>query len=173
MGRFFQIKDAFAFAFAPPAVLELGNATGFDVQLLDRGNVGHDQLMAARNQLLGMAAQNPMFAGVRPNGLNDEPQYKLHVDWERAGALGISAAAIDQVFADAWGSSYINQFVDRGRVKKVIIQGDEASRMLPEDVGKWYVRNNAGQMVSFSAFTSGAWGFGSPKLDPLQRHPVH
>jgi len=171
MGRFMQIKDAFAFAFAPPAVLELGNATGFDVELLDRGNVGHDQLLAARNQLLGMAAQDPMFVGVRPNGLDDEPQYKLHVDWERAGALGVTADTIDQVFADAWGSSYVNQFVDRGRVKKVIIQGEEFSRMLPEDVGKWYVRNVNGQMVPFSAFTSGSWGFGSPKLDRFNGTP--
>jgi multidrug efflux pump len=171
MGRFFQIKDAFAFAFAPPAVLELGNATGFDVQLLDRGNVGHDALINARNQVLGMAAQNPTLAGVRPNGLNDEPQYKLHVDWERAGALGVSAATIDQVFSDAWGSSYINQFIDRGRVKKVIIQGEDYARMLPEDIGKWYIKNAAGQMVSFSAFTSGDWGFGSPKLDRYNGTP--
>ena len=90
----------------------------------------------ARNQLLGMASQDHTLMGVRPNGLDDEPQYKLHVDWERAGALGVSAAALNQVFSDAWGSSYINQFIDRGRVKKVIIQGDEPSRMLPDDVGK-------------------------------------
>ncbi len=171
MGYFFSIKDAFAFAFAPPAVLELGNATGFDVQLLDRGNLGHDKLVAAEFQLLGMASQDRMLAGVRPNGLNDEPQYKLRIDWEKAGALGVAPSDIDQVLSDAWGSSYINQFVDRGRVKKVILQGNETSRMLPEDVGKWYVRNAAGQMVPFSAFTRGAWGYGPPKLNRYNGTP--
>ena len=166
-----QFPDALAFAFAPPAVLELGNATGFDVQLVDRANLGHDALMNARNQVLGMAAHDPKLFGVRPNGLNDEPQYKLKVDWERAGALGVSASDIDQTLADAWGSSYINQFVDRGRVKKVIIQGDEFSRMLPDDIGKWYVRNMQGQMVPYSAFMSGSWGYGSPKLERYNGTP--
>jgi len=171
MGHFMQIRDALAFAFAPPAVLELGNATGFDVQLVDRGSIGHDAMMAGRNQLLGMAAQDARLMGVRPNNLNDEPQYQLHVDWEKAGALGIDLADIDQTLTDAWGSSYINQFVDRGRVKKVIIQGDAPSRMMPEDFGRWYVRNAHNQMVPFSAFTTGSWGFGSPKLDRYNGTP--
>jgi multidrug efflux pump len=164
MGRFMQIKDALAFAFAPPAVLEMGNATGFDVELTDLGNVGHDALLAARNQFLGMASQDHDLMGVRPNGLEDEPQYDLHVDWERAGALGVAPAMINQTLTDAWGSSYINQFIDRGRVKKVVIQGEESSRMQPEDFSKWYVKNAAGGMVPFSAFSHGTWGFGPPKL---------
>jgi multidrug efflux pump len=165
MGRFMGIKDALAFAFAPPAVLELGNATGFDVELTDLAGVGHEALMNARNQFLGMAAQQHDLVGVRPNGLEDEPQYDLHIDWERAGVLGVAPAAINQTLTDAWGSSYINQFIDRGRVKKVIIQGESAARMLPSDFGKWYVRNASNAMVPFSAFSSGTWGFGPPKLN--------
>jgi hydrophobe/amphiphile efflux-1 (HAE1) family protein len=167
MGYFATFKDAMAFAFAPPAVLELGNATGFDLELLDRGNLGHDQLLAARNQFLGLAAQNPAFAprSVRPNGLNDEPQYRFDIDRERAGALGVTIADINNTLSAAWGSSYVNDFVDRGRIKRVFIQGDAPSRMLPEDFNTWYVRNNQGTMVPFSAFAEGHWTFGSPKLE--------
>jgi hydrophobe/amphiphile efflux-1 (HAE1) family protein len=171
MGRFMQFRDAMAFAFAPPAVFELGNATGFDVQLVDRGNVGHDKLIAAQGQLLGMAAKDPLLMAVRPNGLPDEPQYRMHINWERAGALGLSLTDVGQVLADAWGSTYINQFIDRGRVKKVIMQSQANGRMLPEDFGKWYVRNSAGQMVPFSAFGSGDWGYGPPKLTRYNGSP--
>ncbi|MCE0523997.1 MAG: efflux RND transporter permease subunit [Methylacidiphilales bacterium] len=165
MGYFSTIKDAMAFAFAPPAVLELGNATGFDFELLDRAGVGHEQLMQARGQLLGMAAKDPTLLAVRPNGLNDEPQYRFTFDREKAGAFGLTMEDINNTLADAWGSGYVNDFIDRGRVKRVFIQGDENSRMLPQDFNKWYVRNNLGQMVPFSAFASGSWIYGSPKLE--------
>ena len=165
MGYFSTIKDAMAFAFAPPAVRELGNATGFDFELLDRGNLGHLALMDARNQLLGMAAKDPMLMGVRPNGLDDEPQYRFALDREKASAFGLTMADINNTLAYAWGSGYVNDFIDRGRVKRVFIQGNESSRMLPQDFNKWYVRNNLGQMVPFSAFSAGSWVSGSPKLE--------
>ena len=165
MGKLLQIKDAMVFTFAPPAVLELGNATGFDMQLQDIGGVGHDALMAARNQLLGMASQNPAMVGVRPNGQEDTPQYKIDIDQQKATALGLQIAEINRVLSVGWGSSYVNDFLDRGRVKKVFIQGDASSRMLPEDLNKWFVRNTAGEMVPFSAFATGKWIYASPRLE--------
>jgi multidrug efflux pump len=177
MGRFMQIKDAMVFAFVPPAVLELGNATGFDFELKDNAELGHAALMQARNQLLGMASQDPVFLGVRPNGLNDEPQYKLVIDEEKASALGITLADINTQLGAAWGSAYVNDFIDQGRVKRVYIQGEAEARMLPGDFDNWYVRNTstAGatgsaltsqqQMVPFSAFAHGEWISGSPKLE--------
>ncbi|KPY50297.1 efflux RND transporter permease subunit [Pseudomonas syringae] len=163
-GYFFSLRDAMVFAVVPPSVLELGNATGFDVYLQDQGGVGHDKLMEARNQFLGMAAQSKILAGVRPNGLNDEPQYQLIIDDERASALGITLSDINNTLSIALGGSYVNDFIDRGRVKKVYIQGDSGARMTPEDLKKWYVRNSSGEMVPFSAFASGKWTYGSPKL---------
>ncbi|EKG36369.1 efflux RND transporter permease subunit [Pseudomonas sp. SZ57] len=163
-GYFFSLRDAMVFAIVPPSVLELGNATGFDVYLQDQGGVGHEKLMQARNQFLGMAAQSKILAGVRPNGLNDEPQYQLIIDDERASALGITLSDINNTLSIALGGSYVNDFIDRGRVKKVYIQGDAGARMTPEDLKKWYVRNSAGEMVPFSAFASGKWSYGSPKL---------
>lgn len=163
-GYFFSLRDAMVFAIVPPSVLELGNATGFDVYLQDQGGVGHAKLMEARNQFLGMAAQSKILAGVRPNGLNDEPQYQLLIDDERASALGITLSDINNTLSIALGGSYVNDFIDRGRVKKVYIQGDAGARMTPEDLKKWYVRNSAGEMVPFSAFASGKWTYGSPKL---------
>ncbi|KPX86774.1 efflux RND transporter permease subunit [Pseudomonas meliae] len=163
-GYFFSLRDAMVFAVVPPSVLELGNATGFDVYLQDQGGVGHDKLMEARNQFLGMAAQSRILAGVRPNGLNDEPQYQLIIDDERASALGITLSDINNTLSIALGGSYVNDFIDRGRVKKVYIQGDAGARMTPEDLKKWYVRNSSGEMVPFSAFASGKWTYGSPKL---------
>ncbi len=171
MGRFLQYREALAFAFAPPAVMELGNATGFDFQLIDQGNVGHDKLMEARNQLLGMAAQNPVLGGVRPNGLDDEPQYKINIDREKASALGLTITDINDTISTAWGSSYVNDFVDRGRVKRVFVQGNESSRMQPDDFGAWYVRNNVGQMVPFSSFAGGEWTYGSPRLERYNGRP--
>lgn len=165
MGNFSTIKEAMAFAFVPPAVRELGNASGFDFELLDRGNVGHQKLMEARNQLLGMAAQDPTLMGVRPNGLDDEPQYRFSFDREKASAFSLTMEDINNTLADAWGSGYVNDFIDRGRVKRVFIQGDESSRMLPQDFNKWYVRNSLSQMVPFSAFATGSWVYGSPKLE--------
>ncbi len=165
MAALSKVKDAVVFAFMPPSVPGLGNATGFNLQLVDRGGVGHERLMQARNQLLGMAAQNPKLVGVRPNGLEDTPQYKLTVDREKASALGLSLTDINTTLTAAWGSSYVNDFIDRGRVKRVYLQADAPYRMQPSDVERWYVRNAAGQMVPFSAFTTAEWTYGSPKLE--------
>jgi len=163
--HFATIKDAMVVAFAPPAVLELGNATGFDFELLDRGGVGHAKLMAARNQLLGMAAKDKRLVGVRPNGEDDEPQYHVTIDREKAGALGLSIADINTTLSAAWGSSYVDQFLDRGRIKRVYVQGDVDSRMLPDELDAWYVRNTSGTMVPFTAFATGSWTTGSPQLE--------
>jgi len=163
-GYFATIRDAQIFAVLQPAVPELGTAAGFDMQLQDRGGIGHEAFLAARNQLLGMAAQNPNVVGVRPNGVEDAPQFKLNIDREKAGALGVPLTEINQTLSVAWGSAYVNDFLDRGRVKRVYVQGDAPARMQPEDLGKWYVRNTAGEMVPFSAFASGEWVYGAQKL---------
>jgi multidrug efflux pump len=165
MGAFSQFNRAQIFAFAPPAALELGNATGFDFELLDRGNKGHAALMAARNQLLGAAAHDPTLKQVRPNGSDDEPQYRLDIDREKASALGVTIADINSALGDAWGSSYVNDFIDRGRVKRVFIQGEIGARMEPSDLDHWYVRNSAGAMTPFGIFTKGTWISGSPRLE--------
>ena len=142
---------------AMPLVLTLSWWTG--------GGLGHAALMNARNQMLGMASQNPKLVGVRPNGLSDVPQYKLHIDYEKAEALGVTTANITNVLQTAWGSSYVNDFMDGNRLKKVYIQGDASSRMLPEDINRWHVRNSQGNMVPFSSFTYGEWTYGSPRLE--------
>ncbi|PWC35758.1 efflux RND transporter permease subunit [Azospirillum sp. TSO35-2] len=165
MGALSRLKDAVVFSFLPPSVPGLGNATGFDLQLVDRGGLGHDRLMQARNQLLGMAAQNPKLVGVRPNGLEDTPQFRLDIDREKASALGLSLSDINTTLSAAWGSSYVNDFIDNGRVKKVYLQADAPYRMQPSDIDRWYVRNGSGQMVPFSAFSMAHWTFGSPKLE--------
>ncbi|WP_179298439.1 efflux RND transporter permease subunit, partial [Halopseudomonas pelagia] len=162
--KFDTYRDAMVFAFAPPAVMELGNATGFNLFLQDNAGVGHDTLMQARNQLLGMAAQHPALMAVRPNGLEDEPQYQLTVDDEKARVLGVSLAEVNSTQSIAWGSSYVNDFIDRGRVKRVYLQGEASARMGPDDLGKWFVRNSSGEMVPFNAIASGEWIYGSPKL---------
>ncbi|HEY2464542.1 MAG TPA: efflux RND transporter permease subunit [Steroidobacteraceae bacterium] len=166
-----KIADAQAFAFAPPAALELGNATGFDLELVDRANQGHAKLMAARNQLLELARKDPQLTQVRANGLDDEPQYLFNVDWEKASALGLSIADVTGTLSAAWGSLYVDDFIDRGRVKRVFIQGDAPSRMLPQDLTDWYVRNSKMQMVPFSAFSESKWGYGSPKLERFNGVP--
>jgi multidrug efflux pump len=171
MGYFSTLKDAMAFAFAPPSVIELGNATGFDFELMDRGALGHEALMNARNQLLGLAAKDPLLYATRPNGLNDEPQYRIDIDREKVNAFGLTIADVNNTLAAAWGSEYVNDFIDRGRVKKVFIQGDAPSRMLPQDFDAWYVRNSSGEMVPFSAFATGKWIFGSPKLERYNGTP--
>jgi multidrug efflux pump len=163
--HFHQLRGAFVIAFAPPPALELGNATGFDFELQDRGNVGHEALMRARGQLLGIASKDPRIGLIRPNGLDDEPQYKLDIDWEKASALGLSIGNINDTLGAGWGSAFVNQFIDRNRVKRVFLQGDAESRMLPQDLGRWYVRNGAGQMVPFSTFATAHWTYGSPKLE--------
>ena len=165
MGAMSSVKDAMIFAFYPPAVMELGNASGFDLQLVDRTGKGHQGLMAARNQLLGMAAKNPSLSGVRPNGLEDVPQFKIDIDHEKASAFGVSIADINTTLQTAWGSTYVNDFVHEGRIKKVFMQGDAPYRMNPSDVDIWHVRNSNGDMVPFSSFSSGRWSFGSPKLE--------
>jgi len=165
MKAFSQIRDGLAFAFSPPAVIELGMANGFDFQLQDRAGLGHEKLMEARNQLLGMAMKNPQLTAVRPNGQDDSPQFKLDIDDVRAGALGVSQASINEVLSTAWGSSYVNDFIQNGRVKKVYLQSDPKYRMLPEDINSWYVRNQAGEMVPFSAFSAAHWQYGSPRLE--------
>ncbi|RQS75025.1 AcrB/AcrD/AcrF family protein [Burkholderia sp. Bp8963] len=165
-GRYAGYKDAIVIPFNPPSIPELGTAAGFDFELTDNAGVGHDALMAARNQLLGMAAKDPTLQGVRPNGLNDTPQYKVDIDREKANALGVTAAAIDQTFSIAWASQYVNNFLDTdGRIKKVYVQSDAPFRMTPDDMKIWYVRNGSGGMVPFSAFATGHWTYGSPKLE--------
>jgi HAE1 family hydrophobic/amphiphilic exporter-1 len=171
MGAFSQIRNAMVFAFAPPAVVELGMARGIDFQLLDRGGLGHADLMAARNQLLGMAAQDPALTKVRPNGLEDVPEYRIDVDWEKAGALGVPITSIHNTISAAFGSAYVNDFIQGGRVKRVFAQADAPYRMLPQDLERLYVRNNAGKMVPFSSFASGHWTSGSPKLERFNGFP--
>ncbi len=171
--RFFAtIRNARVFAFPPPAVVELGQANGFDFELLDRGGIGHANLMAARNQLLGLAAQDPRLTRVRPNGLEDVPQYRIDVDWEKAGALGVPIASIHNTISAAFGSAYVNDFIQSGRVKRVYIQADAPFRMLPGDLEKLYVRNTAGKMVPFASFASGHWTSGSPKLERFNGFPA-
>jgi len=171
MGAFSQIKEAMVFAFPPPPVIELGMATGFDFQLQDRGGLGHEKLMGARNQLLGMAMQDPRLVRVRPNGMQDEPEYHIDVDWDKAGALGVSISSIHNTIAAAVGSAYVNDFIQAGRVKKVFVQTDAPYRMLPQDLKKLYVRNSTGRMVPFSSFASGRWAIGSPKLERYNAFP--
>ncbi len=171
MGAFSQIKEAMVYAFPPPAVIELGNALGFDFQLQDRGGIGHDKLMEARNQLLGMAAQDPRLIKVRPNGMEDVPEYRIDVDWDKAGALGVPISSIHNTIAAAFGSSYVNDFIQGGRVKRVYVQADAPYRMLPEDLSKLYVRNTTGKMVPFTSFASGSWTQGSPQLERYNAFP--
>ncbi|EKS1844080.1 multidrug efflux RND transporter permease subunit AcrB [Cronobacter muytjensii] len=166
MGRFSQIKDAMVFAFNLPAIVELGTATGFDFELIDQGNLGHEKLTQARNQLLGEAAKHPdLLSQVRPNGLEDTPQFKIDIDQEKAQALGVSLSDINTTLASAWGGSYVNDFIDRGRVKKVYVMSQAQYRMLPSDINNWYVRGSDGQMVPFSAFSTSHWEYGSPRLE--------
>ncbi len=171
MGVFSQFDEAMVFAFPPPAVMELGNATGFDFQLQDRGGMGHEGLMAARNQLLGMAAQDPRLVRVRPNGMSDVPEYHIDVDWDKAGSLGLSVSDINTTISAAFGGSYVNDFIQSGRVKRVFVQSDAPFRMLPEDLKKLYVRNREGKMVPFASFASGKWAMGSPKLERFNAFP--
>ncbi len=165
MRAMYPVKDAMIFSFIPPPIIALGNASGFNFQLVDRAGVGHEVLMQARNQLLGMASQNPKLVGVRPNGLSDVPQYKVEIDSEKAKALGVSINEINKTLQTAWGSSYVNDFMDRGRVKKVYVQGMTQYRMQPGDIEKWYVKNSSGEMVPFSSFSRNYWTYGSPKLE--------
>ncbi|PHM71610.1 efflux RND transporter permease subunit [Xenorhabdus kozodoii] len=164
-----QIKEGLVFTFNIPSIVELGSSSGFDLQLIDRGNVGHAALTAARNQLLGMSAQHPdMLMGVRPNGQNDTQQYRVYIDQEKAEALAVSTTNINTTLSTMFGGAYVNDFIDRGRVKKVYVQADAPYRMLPSDISKLYVRNYHGEMVPFSAFVDVSkepWIYGSPRLE--------
>jgi HAE1 family hydrophobic/amphiphilic exporter-1 len=171
MARYSQIKNANIFAFAPPAVVELGTATGFDFMLQDRGGLGHAKLMEERNKLLGMAAKDDRLIRVRPNGMEDVAQYRLDIDWDKAGALGVPIDSVHSTIASAFGSAYVNDFIQGGRVKRVYVQADKDYRMLPEDIEKLYVRNTKGTMTPFSAFSTGYWTFGSPKLERFNAFP--
>ena len=160
------VKDAsYIMPLQLPAMPELGVSAGFNIQLKDASGQGHEKLIAARNAILGMAAQDKRLAGVRPNGQEDTPQYQISIDQAQAGAMGVSIADINTTMSMAWGGTYINDFVDRGRVKKVYVQGEANTRMMPEDLNKWYVRNSSGTMVPFSAFATGEWTYGSPRLE--------
>lgn len=172
MGAFSQIRDAFVFAFPPPAVLELGNATGFDMELQDTGGIGHDALMAARNQFFGMASQDKTLAFIRPNGQEDTPQLKIDIDRTRAGALGLSLADVNTQLSVAWGGTYVTDYIDAGRVKRVYVQGDAPFRSRPEDLDRWYVRGASGAMAPFSAFASSRWTVASPRLERYNGVPA-
>ncbi len=171
MGAFTRIRRAMVFAFPPPPVIELGNARGVDFQLMDRGGVGHSALMQARNQLLFMAGQDPRVAKVRPNGMEDVPQYRVDVDWEKAGTLGLPISSIHNTISAAFGSAYVNDFIQAGRVKRVYVQADAPYRMLPKDLERLYVRNTAGKMTPFSAFAATRWTSGSPRLERFNGFP--
>ncbi len=169
---FAGIKEANVFVFTPPAVTELGNATGFELQLQDRAGLGHDALMAARNQLLDLARKDPRLAKVRPSGLEDTPQFVIDVDQEKAVALGVSLADVNQTLASTWGVAYVNDFLDKGRTKRVYMQADAPFRMNPQDLDRWYVRNRVGEMVPFSAIATSRWTFGPPKLERFNGIPA-
>ncbi len=162
---FNKINEARVIASSPPAITGLGNSSGFDMELEDHAGLGHAKLMAARDQLLQLAGQNPLLSRVRHNGLDDSPQLQIDIDQRKAQALGVSIDDINNTLSTAWGSTYVNDFVDRGRVKKVYVQAAAPFRMLPDDINKWYVRNSAGGMVPFSAFASSHWEYGSPRLE--------
>jgi hydrophobic/amphiphilic exporter-1 (mainly G- bacteria), HAE1 family len=168
---FSKIRNALVFAFPPPSVIELGTATGFDFQLLDRGGLGHQKLLEARNQLLGMAAKDPRMTKVRPNGMEDVPEYRVDVDWERAGALGVPITSIHDSLSAAFGSAYVNNFIQGGRVKRVFLQADAPYRMLPRDIERLYLRNTAGKIVPFSALASAHWSSGAPRLERFNGFP--
>ena len=165
------IRNALVYTFQPPAVSELGMSMGFDFQFLDRSGSGHNALMAAQYQLLGIVAQDPRVTKVRPNSMPDVPEYRVDVDWEKAGALGVPITSIHRTLSAAFGSAYINDFVQGGRVKRVYIQADAQYRMLPKDLEKLYVRNTQGKMVPFSSFASGRWTSGAPRLTRFNGFP--
>ncbi len=171
MGYFMKINKALVFAFAPPAMVELGTAQGVDFQLIDRGGLGHEALMNARNQLLYMASQDKRLKSIRPNGLEDVPHYQLDIDWKKAGALGISVASINNVISASFGGTYVNNFIQGGLVKRVFIQADGAYRTNPEDLKNFYVRNNTGKMAPFSSYATAHWTSGSPRLERFNGFP--
>jgi multidrug efflux pump len=162
---FMKFRDAMVFPVIPPAVQELGQSSGFDVEMEDRGGVGHDGLMAARQQFLALAAKDPLLSGVRANGLDDTPQLHINIDQEKATTLGLSIADINNTLNAAWGGLFVNDFVDRDRVKQVYLQADAPYRMVPDDLYRWYVRSTTGEMAPFSSFASFQWTTGPAKLE--------
>lgn len=165
MGAFSQIRDGMVFALAPPSIQGLGQSNGFEMFLSDQGGRGHEALISARNQLLGLAAQSPILAGVRPNGQEDGPQFQIDVDQAKAGALGLSLATINATISTAWAGTYVNDFDDRGRVKKVYVQSASEFRMQPADIGHWYARNTNGDMAPLAAVATSRWTYGSPRTE--------
>lgn len=164
MMAFSQFKEALVFAFAPPAVIQLGTSNGFDFYLQDKNGQGHDKLMQAKDKLLQLAAKDPKLVGVRMSGLEDAPTYQLHIDYAKLSALGVSISDATSVLTTGWASDYVDDFIDRGRVKKVYVQGDAPYRMQPDNLNDWYVKNSQGELVPFSAFTTGSWEFSAPGL---------
>lgn len=162
---FAHINEARVFASSPPAISGLGSSAGFDMELQDHASKGHDALMAARDQLLELAGKDTSLTRVRHNGLDDSAQLQIDIDQRKAQALGVSIDDINDTLQTAWGSSYVNDFMDRGRVKKVYVQAAAKYRMLPGDINLWYVRNKDGNMVPFSAFATSRWETGSPRLE--------
>jgi len=171
MGEFSNFRKSMFFAFPPPAVVELGNALGVDFQLMDRGGLGHAALMEARNQFLDMAAADSRLSRVRPNGMEDVPEYRVDVDWDKAGALGLPITSIHNTISAAFGGAYVNDFIQAGRVKRVYVQADAPYRMLPQDLERLYVRNTAGEMTPFSSFATTHWVSGSPRLERFNGFP--
>ncbi len=171
-GALSQIKDARVFPINLPPIRELGTASGFDMMLVDRNNLGHEALLQARNQVLGMAAQDPRLTGVRPNGMEDVSTFRIDIDYQKVKALGLDISDVNNTLSTAWASRYVNDFVDRGRIKKVYVQADAPYRMLPENLGDWYVRNNDGEMVPFSAFASFFWEYAPSNLERYNGVPA-
>jgi hydrophobe/amphiphile efflux-1 (HAE1) family protein len=171
MMRFGGLRTAMVISFPPPAITELGVAKGFDFQLVDRAGHGHEALMNARNQLMGMAMRDPRLSTIRPNGMEDAPQYRVDVDWDKAGALGLPIGSVFSTISASFGSAYVNDFVQGGRIKRVFLQAEAEQRSLPEDLDRLYVRNAAGRMVPFASFASGRWSSGSPRLERFNASP--
>src|SRR5690606_10236487 len=172
MGAFSQIRDAIVFALVPPPIPELGTATGFNFRLQDRGGLGYEAMVQARNQLLGMAAQSPVLAGIRPEGMPDAPQLELKIDRAKASALGVSFADINSALSTALGSSYVNDFPNRGRQQRVVVQADADNRATPEDLMDIYVRNGQGRMVPLSSFATASWTTGPVQLTRYNGYPA-
>jgi HAE1 family hydrophobic/amphiphilic exporter-1/multidrug efflux pump len=172
MGALSQNEEAMIFAVSPPAIRELGNSSGFDLFLQNKGNYTHEEFMGIRNQLLGMAAQDPRLFGVRPNGLEDGPQFNIDLDYQKAQALGVSISDATNLLSVAFGGSYVNDFIDRGRIKRVYVQGDAESRMQPDDLSKWFVRTNTSQMAPLEEIASTNWTYGPPQLQRFDGVPA-
>jgi multidrug efflux pump len=168
---FSKIRDAQVFALIPPSVPGLGQSQGFDMELEDRGGLGHDGLVKAQNQLLGLAAQDPLLAAVRPNSLPDTPQLHVDIDSAKAMTLGLSLTTVQETLTAAWAGSFINDFIQNGRVKRVYMEGDAPYRMLPENLNEWYVRNASGNMVAFAAFATTSWTIGPSALQRYNGFP--